>query len=97
MCGSRGTNEASLFRALDIFLYDRSSIFCERIACAISRRCVPGEGRGKRGVRVENPPRGEEPDVTEGRCMGARGRLSARPHEPNREGEEKKRRVNLGR
>lgn len=48
-------------------------------------------------MRVENPPRGEEPDVTEGRCMGARGRLSARPHEPNREGEEKKRRVNLGR
>lgn len=48
---------------------------------------------GERG-KEENPPRGEEPDVTEGRCMGARGCSSAKPHEPNREGEEKKRRVN---
>jgi len=48
-----GNKRSSLFRALHIFLYDRSCVFCERIACAISTLRFE-EGRGKSQIEYRS-------------------------------------------
>lgn len=84
-----GNKRSSLFRALDIFLYDRSCVFCERtlarsLGAAFRREDAENEDGGS---EEKNPPRG---GGIRNR-MWLSGHLGAGPHEPNRERVRRKR------